>query len=269
MTRALFVHGRKEPVSLRTAALALALVLAGLWALPVEALAGSGALGQDENGGQDVRARASVNTGEREAAAIVIASARTGDGGSKREMRAFTLAEVPGRDAHDARDAEATDQTGGAGGTSAPGVPRLALDIPQVIAGLGGGVSGRGAGQEEEEWPAAAFREIGRELPPLGFEHGPAGPPPVALSVFMGRKNGDVFSSLHEEYAWRMKFKSMTLGLGFYREIAVGEKARILPYVGVIRSSLSLRPAGLASEQLLHEYQLTVLCFGLPLVIGF
>jgi len=278
MTRALFVCGRKEPASFRTAVFTLALVLAGLWALPVEALAGSGALGQDEKGGQDVRTRASVNTGERDGAALVIASASMGAGGSKRETRAFTLAEVPGRDthdtrnsrdAHDARGAEVTDQTGGTGGTSAPGLPRLALDIPQVITGLGGGVSKRGEGQEAEAWPAVAFREFGQELPPLGFEHGPSGPPPVALSVFMGRKNGDVFSSLHEEYAWRMKFKSMTLGLGFYREIAVGERARILPYVGVIRSSLSLRPAGLASEQLLHEYQLTVLCFGLPLVIGF
>jgi hypothetical protein len=278
MTRALFVCGRKEPASFRTAVFALALVLAGLWALSVAARAETGTRGQDENGGREVRALASANTVEQGAAAIVIASARTGAGGSKREMRAFTLAEVPGRDTRDMRDArdapnargaEATDQSGGEGGTSAPGVPRSVLDIPQVITGLVGGISRRGEGQEAEAWTALAFREIGHELAPLGFEHGPSGPPPVALSVFMGHKNGDVFSSLHEEYAWRMKFKSMTLGLGFYREIVVGERARILPYVGVIRSSLSLRPAGLASEQLLHEYQLTVLCFGLPLVIGF
>lgn len=263
MKRALFV---------RTAVIAIALLLASLLMLPVAALARSVACGQEENDGRDARARASANTARREAAAIVIASARTGAGEKAQEALAFTLAEGAGRDlrdAHDARGAETTDQTVGAGGAGEPGVSRMALAIPQVIPGLGGGVSRRADGQEEEPWAGVAFREIGRVLPPLGFERGAAGPPALALSVFMGRKNGDVFSSLHEEYAWRMKFKSMTLGLGFYREIAVGEKARILPYVGVIRSSLSLRPAGLASEQLLHEYQLTVLCFGLPLVIGF
>jgi hypothetical protein len=257
MKRAILVYGRREPASLRTAVFALGLLLAGSWALSVAAWAQSGARGQDEKGGR------------RELSAIVIAAARTGAGGNAQETRTFTLAEGAGRDTrdgHDARGAETMDETDGAG--VPPGSARIAPPHLPLFPGIGA-AGALSIGDGTEAWPAVAFRQIGRELAPLGFGRGTPGPPAVALSVFMGRKNGDVFSSLHEEYAWRMKFKTMTLGLGFYREIAVGERARILPYVGVIRSSLSLRPAGLASEQLLHEYQLTVLCFGLPLVIGF
>lgn len=260
MRRALFVLRRREPAPLRTAALALALALTVAWALSTAAWAGTPA--EDGQAGQE---RSSVMTGRRElASSIVIASARTTGAATAQETRVFTLAESGAP--REARDGEAPD---GAGAATAPGVGGLAHAFPQAVPGLDGVILGRADGQEEGSWLGVAFRELGRELPPLGFEHGPSGPPAVALSVFMGRKTGDVFSSLHEEYAWRMKFKTMTLGLGFYREIAVGERARILPYIGVIRSSLSLRPAGLASEQFLHEYQLTVLCFGLPLVIGF
>lgn len=260
MRRALFVRGRREPVPLRTAAFALALVLAGAWALSAGAWAGTP--GEDGKDGQE---RLSQITGRRELAAIVIASARATGTATAQEARGFTLA-ADGGAVRESRDDEGPD---GAGAANAPGMGRMAHAFPQAVPGLGGAVGARTDGREEGTWAAVTFRELGRELPPLGFEHGPSGPPAVALSVFMGRKTGDVFSSLHEEYAWRMKFKSMTLGLGFYREIAVGGRVRILPYVGVIRSSLSLRPAGLASEQFLHEYQLTVLCVGLPLVIGF
>ena len=270
MRRALFVRVRREPGSLsapasgraaHVRALLLSLVLIWIGASALSETVWAGTLGP---GGKDAQERTTTATTRRELAAIVIASARTAGTATPQETRGFTLAESGAL--REARDGETPD---GAGAANAPGVGRLAHAFPQTVPGLGGAARGRANGQEEGYWPGVAFRELGRELPPLGFEHGPSGPPAVALSVFMGRKTGDVFSSLHEEYAWRMKFKSMTLGLGFYREIAVGERARILPYVGVIRSSLSLRPAGLASEQFLHEYQLTVLCFGLPLVIGF
>ncbi|MCU0244902.1 MAG: hypothetical protein MUE80_09385 [Acidobacteria bacterium] len=206
-------------------------------------------------------------TGRRELAAIVIASARGAGAEKPQETLTFNLADGAGREASVAETGEGTDE--GTAGPPLPDAARRGLAFSGTGPGFGVAATGRAEDAPGGIWQATVFRELGRELPPLGFEHAPSGPPAVALSVFMGRKNGDVFSSLHEEYAWRMKFKSMTLGLGFYREIIVGERARILPYVGVIRSSLSLRPAGLASEQLLHEYQLTVLCFGLPLIIGF
>ncbi len=122
-----------------------------------------------------------------------------------------------------------------------------------------------GSGGDPDVWAAA----ITPEVPSPGVIRGRQGEPAVSWAVFRGKKNGDVFTSLHEEYAWRMKFKSMTLGLGFYRSIALGKGVRIKPYVGVIRSSLSLRPAGLNAANELYEYQLTAFCFGLPLVFGF
>lgn len=262
MKRALFGRRGRGSSSPRPSVLALALALTGAWALAAGAWAGTS--GEDGKDGQE---RPSEIAGRRELAAIVIATARTVGGATARETRAFTLAEGPGRDASVAKTAARSEGTSGT--TDTPGASRPDFAFPQAGHSYDAAASGHTADEDGGSWPEAALRTIGRVLPPLGFEHGPSGPPAVALSVFMGRKNGDVFSSLHEEYAWRMKFKSMTLGLGFYREFSVGKRAHILPYVGVIRSSLSLRPAGLASEQLLHEYQLTVLCFGLPLVIGF
>lgn len=67
-------------------------------------------------------------------------------------------------------------------------------------------------------------------------------PAPVSLSIFMGRANGDPFSSLHDQYAWRMTFKTMNLGAGLYKDIALSKTLRIQPYMGIIRSSAVLRP---------------------------
>jgi hypothetical protein len=122
-----------------------------------------------------------------------------------------------------------------------------------------------GSGSELDVWAAA----ITPEVPSPGVIRGSQGEPAFSWAFFRGKKNGDIFTSLHEEYAWRMKFKSMTLGLGFFRSIPLGKGVRIKPYIGVIRSSLSLRPAGLNATNELYEYQLTAFCFGLPLVFGF
>ncbi len=122
-----------------------------------------------------------------------------------------------------------------------------------------------GSSSDLDIWAAAMTPEV----PSPGVIRGSQGEPAVSWAFFRGKKNGDIFTSLHEEYAWRMKFKSMTLGLGFFRSIPLGKGFRIKPYVGVIRSSLSLRPAGLNATNELYEYQLTAFCFGLPLVFGF
>lgn len=259
MKRALFGRRGRGSSSPRPAAFALALAMTGAWALSGAARAGTlGEAGQE---------RLTSTAPRRELSVIVIASARGAGTDKPQETLTFNLADGASRETSVAETGEGTDER--TARTPLPGAPRRDLAFSRTVSSFGVAVAGWAENEPGGTLQAAMFREIGRELPPLGLEHGPSGPPAVALSVFMGRKNGDVFSSLHEEYAWRMKFKSMTLGLGFYREIAVGERARILPYVGVIRSSLSLRPSGLESEQFLHEYQMTVFCFGLPLVIGF
>jgi hypothetical protein len=94
-------------------------------------------------------------------------------------------------------------------------------------------------------------------------------PAPVSLSIFMGRGHGDLFSELHETYAWRTIFKSMNLGAGISRDISITRSIRVRPYVGVIRSSARLRPSYLYANAGSFEYRLTALCIGLPLVCVF
>ena len=114
-----------------------------------------------------------------------------------------------------------------------------------------------------ESSTARLIREIST---PLIKKDGPA---PISLSVFMGRANGDPFSSLHVQYAWRTKFKTMNLGAGLYKDIPLSRTVRLQPYMGVIRSTASLRPADLGGTSQAYEYRLTVFCVGLPLVFGF
>ena len=92
---------------------------------------------------------------------------------------------------------------------------------------------------------------------------------PISLSVFLGRANGDLFSTLHEQYAWRTKFKSLTLGAGIYRDIPINKALRIQPYVGIVRTRALLRPSDLGGNNESYEYRLTAFCVGLPLVCGF
>jgi len=94
-------------------------------------------------------------------------------------------------------------------------------------------------------------------------------PAPLSLSVFLGRANGDLFSTLHEQYAWRTKFKSLTLGAGIYRDIPIYKALRIQPYVGIVRTRALLRPSDLGGNSESYEYRLTAFCVGLPLVCGF
>lgn len=94
-------------------------------------------------------------------------------------------------------------------------------------------------------------------------------PAPLSVSVFLGRANGDLFSTLHEQYAWRTKFKSLTLGAGIYRDIPIYKALRIQPYVGVVRTRALLRPSDLGGNSESYEYRLTAFCVGLPLVCGF
>ncbi len=89
------------------------------------------------------------------------------------------------------------------------------------------------------------------------------------MSVFLGRANGDLFSTLHEQYAWRTKFKSLTLGAGIYRDIPIYKALRIQPYVGIVRTRALLRPSDLGGNSESYEYRLTAFCVGLPLVCGF
>jgi hypothetical protein len=92
----------------------------------------------------------------------------------------------------------------------------------------------------------------------------------VSLSIFLGRSNGDIFSSLHEQYAWRTKFKTTNLGAGISRDIRLSRTIRVRPYVGVIRSHAILRPSDLyGGNGESFERRLTALCIGLPLVCGF
>ncbi|HSA94552.1 MAG TPA: hypothetical protein VLJ16_00780 [Acidobacteriota bacterium] len=96
-----------------------------------------------------------------------------------------------------------------------------------------------------------------------------SGAAPISFSFFLGRANGDPFSSLHVQYAWRPNFRAMNLGAGIYKEIPISKTLRILPYFGVIRSSATLRPSDLTGNHALYEYRLTVFCVGLPLVVRF
>ena len=94
-------------------------------------------------------------------------------------------------------------------------------------------------------------------------------PAPLSVSVFLGRGNGDLFSTLHEQYAWRTKFKTLTLGAGIYRDIPIYKAIRIQPYMGVVRTRALLRPSDLNGNCESFEYRLTAFCVGLPLVYGF
>jgi hypothetical protein len=113
-----------------------------------------------------------------------------------------------------------------------------------------------------------ATAEIGPEVASPGFKRDPSAPL-VSVSVFLGRGNGDIFSTLHEEYVWKMKFKSMTLGVGIYRDIRISKGIRLQPYMGVIRASATLRPSDFYGNHESFEYRLTVFCIGIPLVCGF
>jgi hypothetical protein len=92
---------------------------------------------------------------------------------------------------------------------------------------------------------------------------------PISLSFFIGRDNGDPFSSLHYQYAWRPNFRAMNLGLGIYKDIEITRTLRIRPYMGVIRSTATLHPSDLFGNHELYEYRLTVFCVGLPLALRF
>lgn len=127
------------------------------------------------------------------------------------------------------------------------------------------GLPARG-GLVEAEVPATW--ELGPELALPSLDVKPPAPV-VSLSVFLGRGDGDLFASLHKEYAWRMTFKSMTLGLGVFREIPLARGIGIQPYLGVIRSSATLRPSDRFGGRGAFEYRLTVLSVGLPLVLRF
>ena len=94
-------------------------------------------------------------------------------------------------------------------------------------------------------------------------------PAPISLSFYIGRDNGDPFSSLHYQYAWRVKFRAMNLGAGIYKEIPITRTIRLLPYFGIIRSSATLQPSDLFGNRELYRYRLTVFCVGLPLVLRF
>lgn len=171
------------------------------------------------------------------------------------ETTGFTLAEPP---AHGGRGVRAGEAPGAEKGRGAqPSPPQIPVLSPVAL----------GSSIDLEIWATAPVKAP--DVPAPGVIRVPSGEPAVSWAFFRGKKNGDIFTSLHEEYAWRMKFKSMTLGLGFFRSIPLGKSVRIKPYVGVIRSSLSLRPAGLNATNELYEYQLTAFCFGLPLIFGF
>lgn len=103
---------------------------------------------------------------------------------------------------------------------------------------------------------------------------GPAGkkdsPSHLALAIFIGRGNGDPFSSLHATYAWRAAFKTVNLGAGLYRDIPITKVLRIKPYLGIIRSHAIVRPSSpYAAESASFESRLTAVCIGLPLFCGF
>lgn len=201
---------------------------------------------------------AEERAGHRGLSGIVVASANLAYPRSP-ETTGFTLAEPA---AHGGNGMRAGLAAGGTGAADEEKDRSAQLSQPIITALV---PVAFGSGSDLDVWAAT----ITPEVPSPGVIRGDQGEPAVSWAVFRGKKNGDIFTSLHEEYAWRMKFKSMTLGLGFFRSIELGRGVRIKPYVGVIRSSLSLRPAGLNAANELYEYQLTAFCFGLPLIFGF
>jgi hypothetical protein len=97
----------------------------------------------------------------------------------------------------------------------------------------------------------------------------PAASPRLAVSIFLGRGGNDIFSTLHDQYTWKLLGRSMTVGVGLYREIPLSKGVGLLPYVGVIRASATLRPSALYGNRESFEYGLTAFCVGLPLVLRF
>jgi hypothetical protein len=119
---------------------------------------------------------------------------------------------------------------------------------------------------QEPGEPAAI--ESAPKVPAPGLV-GEAASPHLSVSVFLGRGESDVFASLHKRYTWKVLGPSMTVGVGLYREIPVCQGVGLLPYVGVIRASATLRPSDLYGNHESFQYELTAFCVGLPLVIRF
>jgi hypothetical protein len=135
---------------------------------------------------------------------------------------------------------------GSAGHPRAAGPPSLDLQEP-------------GPPAAAESLPEVPAPKVARE----------AAAPHLAVSVFLGRGGKDIFSMLHGQYTWRVLSRSMTVGVGLYREIPLAKGVGLLPYVGVIRASATLRPADLYGNRESYAYELTAFCVGLPLVIRF
>jgi hypothetical protein len=93
--------------------------------------------------------------------------------------------------------------------------------------------------------------------------------PRLSVSFFIGAKGGDIFASLHRVYAWKPMSRSLTVGLGLYREIPIFKGIGLMPYVGIIRASATLSLAGLHGNRETFESELTAFCVGLPLVLRF
>jgi hypothetical protein len=91
----------------------------------------------------------------------------------------------------------------------------------------------------------------------------------LSVSFFIGPKGGDVFASLHKVYAWKPMSRSLTVGLGLYREIPLIKGIGLMPYVGIIRASATLSLAGLYGNRETFDCELTAFCVGLPLVVRF
>lgn len=98
---------------------------------------------------------------------------------------------------------------------------------------------------------------------------GDAAAPRLSVSFFIGAKGGDIFASLHKVYAWKPMSRSLTVGLGLYREIPIFRGIGLLPYVGIIRASATLSLAGLHGNRETFGYELTAFCVGLPIVVRF
>lgn len=131
-------------------------------------------------------------------------------------------------------------------GTPPPGPPSLDLQAPADTIAAG----------TPPEPPAAGLK-------------GGAGSAPLSVSFFLGPRGGDVFAALHRAYAWKPLSRSLTLGLGVYREIPISRGFGLLPYVGIIRASAILSLPGRDGNRESIEYRLTAFCVGLPLVIRF
>jgi hypothetical protein len=119
-----------------------------------------------------------------------------------------------------------------------------------------------------QDRPEPLIAEKPLEVPAPGLKSDPDAPR-LTVSFFIGPKGGDVFSSLHKAYAWKPMSRSLTLGLGLYREIPIHRGIGLLPYVGIIRASATLSLAGHNGNRDSIEYRLTAFCIGLPLVVRF